>query len=132
MVREIEPMTTPNYSDTVLDHFYHCRGVGTLPDSDTNVVVGKAGSEAGGELLKLYLRVVNHTVIDAKFQAYGCCATIAVGSWLVEYCLNKQVDTLKQLTSQMITEALSLSKIRKQAALLGEDALKSALSEANR
>ncbi|MDP1765465.1 MAG: iron-sulfur cluster assembly scaffold protein, partial [Methylotenera sp.] len=45
------------YSDKVLDHYENPRNVGTLDKNDPNVGTGMVGAPAGGDVMKLMIKV---------------------------------------------------------------------------
>ena len=57
-----------DYSEKVMDHYRHPRNVGTIEDADA---VGTAGSLVCGDQLKIYLKIKDNIVTDAKFQTFG-------------------------------------------------------------
>ena len=54
-----------DYSEKVMDHYRNPRNVGKIDDADA---VGIAGSLACGDQLKIYLKIKDNIVTDAKFQ----------------------------------------------------------------
>jgi nitrogen fixation protein NifU and related proteins len=118
------------YSEAILDHFYHPRNVGTLDDSDLAVGTGVVGTSGNGDVLRLQIYVVaDHKVSAAKFKAHGAAATIAVGSFLTEWVLNKSLNQIQQLPSRLLMRELALPEQKLYVALLGEDALKMAVDD---
>jgi nitrogen fixation protein NifU and related proteins len=62
-----------HFSDTFMDHFSSPRNSGPMESPDQ---VGHAGAPGRGPFLILYLRVGDGRISDAKFQTYGCGATM--------------------------------------------------------
>lgn len=89
------------YSERMLDYFYNPRNVGVIKGADG---MGKAVSNKTGDIVKLYIKVENQEVIDAKFQTYGSAGTIALSSVATELVLNKNVEDLLKITSTDITD----------------------------
>jgi len=116
-------MQSKEYSEMVLDHYFQPRNVGELESADPEVIIVESGSAAGGELLKLSVRIKNNVIIAAKFKAHGGCATIAVGSWLTEKINQKTLPDISGITAQEIISALELPVVKRQAALLAQDLL---------
>ena len=56
------------YSKKVMEHFMNPRNVGEIPDADG---VGTVGNPICGDIMKLYLKVENGTIADAKFKTFG-------------------------------------------------------------
>lgn len=62
-------MADLNYSDKVMDHFNNPRNVGEIPDASG---VGTVGNAVCGDIMKMYLKIENNIIIDAKFKTFGC------------------------------------------------------------
>jgi nitrogen fixation NifU-like protein len=92
-----------SYSETLMDHFSSPRNQGLMPDPDR---VGRAGSPGRGPFLILYLRLGGGRVSEARFQTYGCGATIASGSALTEAITGREVGECLRLTAQDLIDAL--------------------------
>jgi NifU-like protein involved in Fe-S cluster formation len=88
-------------------------------------VTGSATTRAGSGRLRLQVRVESHQVSEARFQAYGCPTTIAVGAWLAERAMGRGLAELAALRAADIRQALEIPEDKLHCALLGEDAIKS-------
>ncbi|MGC8869648.1 MAG: iron-sulfur cluster assembly scaffold protein, partial [Brevinematia bacterium] len=69
------------YSQKVIDHFTNPRNVGEIEDADG---IGEVGNPVCGDLMKLYIKIKDGRIKDAKFKTFGCCAAIATSSMLTE------------------------------------------------
>ena len=121
-------MSGPGYSAAVLDHFRSPRNPGSLPRDEPGVHTGEAGSEDGTRLVRLQLRVdAAGRICEARFKAFGCTATIACASWLVERVQGELAGQAADLGAAELCLALALSDERRSAADLAFDALRAAL-----
>lgn len=112
------------YSEILLDHFRAPRNVGMMRDADA---VGESEDPSCGDLARLYLRVVDGKVAEARFQTYGCGPSIAASSLLTELVQGRAVDALAALTPDAVERALGgLPEERRHAATLVVDALRTA------
>ena len=66
-----------DYSEKVMEHYRNPKNVGKIDNADA---IGEAGSLACGDSLKLYLKIENGIVTDAKFQTFGCGSAVASSS----------------------------------------------------
>lgn len=57
------------YSEKVMEHFRNPRNVGEIPDADG---IGNVGNPVCGDIMRLYIKVENDKIIDAKFKTFGC------------------------------------------------------------
>ena len=79
------------YSDKVMDHFTNPRNVGEIENADG---VGEIGNAKCGDIMKMYLKIDNGTITDAKFKTFGCGAAIATSSMATERIKGKSIDCL--------------------------------------
>ena len=115
-----------SYSRTVLDHFQNPRNAGRLADAD---LVGEAGNPVCGDRMRLYLKVEDGRVAEARFQTFGCSVAIAASSMLTEIVTGRPVSELADLRNSDIVDALGgLPPAKVTCSVLAEEALKSALA----
>ena len=74
------------YSDKVIDHFSNPRNVGEIPDADG---VGEVGNAKCGDIMKIYLKIIDNIIVDVKFRTFGCGAAVATSSMATEMILGK-------------------------------------------
>ena len=110
------------HSDLLLEHFRNPRNIGQLPPPAITVDVT---NPACGDLLRLSARFDDGHVVEARFQVRGCTASIAAGSALSEWMLGKTRAQLRELTAEIIEQALGgLEPASKHAAVLCVDGAK--------
>ena len=96
-------MAQGSYNETVLDHFTNPRNMGEIADASA---VAEVGNPACGDLMKLYLKIENDMITDAKFKTFGCSAAIAASSMTTELIIGKSVDEASRLSNEAVAEAL--------------------------
>ena len=115
------------YSDKVMDHFRHPRNVGVIEDADG---VGEVGNPKCGDIMKMYLKIENDTIVDVKFETFGCGSAIASSSMATELIKGKPVSEALKLTNQAVTEALDgLPPQKLHCSVLAEEAIKAAMKD---
>ena len=63
------------YSEKVMDHFRNPRNVGVIENADG---VGEVGNAKCGDIMKIYLKIKDDMIEDAKFETFGCASTTAL------------------------------------------------------
>ena len=115
------------YSEKVMDHFTHPRNVGVIENADG---VGEVGNAKCGDIMKIYLKIENDIIVDAKFETFGCGSAIASSSMATEMILGKPVSEALELTNKAVVEALDgLPAHKVHCSVLAEEAIKNALKD---
>ena len=118
------------YSDKVIDHYENPRNVGTLDKDDSNVGTGMVGAPAGGDVMRLQIKVNDQGIIeDAKFKTYGCGSAIASSSLITEWVKGKSLDDALAIKNSEIAEELELPPVKIHCSILAEDAVKAAVAD---
>ncbi len=113
------------YTEKVMDHYRNPRNVGKIDNPDA---VGIAGSLACGDQLKIYLKIENGIVTDAKFQTFGCGSAVASSSILTEMIIGKPVEEVRKITNKDIADELGgLPPEKMHCSVMGYEALEDAL-----
>ena len=115
------------YSDKVMDHFMNPRNVGYIENADG---IGEIGNAKCGDIMKIYLKIENDIIVDAKFETFGCGSAIASSSMATEMIMGKPVSEALELTNKAVVEALDgLPAHKVHCSVLAEEAIKNALKD---
>jgi nitrogen fixation NifU-like protein len=115
------------YSPTLVDHFLNPRNAGMMRQPDA---VGAGEYTGCGDLARVFLRVRDERVVEARFQAYGCGPTIAAASAVSELILLRPVDDLQHLKPEEVERALDgVPDDRKHAAEVVAGAVRAAAAD---
>jgi len=113
------------YSEKVLDHFRNPRNVGEIENADG---VGEVGNPRCGDIMKMYLKIEDGVIVDAKFKTFGCGSAIASSSMATEMIKGKTIEEAMNVTNKAVAEALDgLPPIKMHCSVLAEQAIKAAL-----
>ncbi|KPL00431.1 MAG: nitrogen fixation protein NifU [candidate division Zixibacteria bacterium SM23_73_3] len=115
------------YSAKVMEHFQNPRNVGEIEDADG---VGEIGNPVCGDIMKLYIKVKDGRIIEAKFKTFGCGAAIATSSMVTELVKGKTLEEAKKISRNTVAEALDgLPPIKMHCSNLAADALQKAIED---
>ena len=115
------------YSEKVMDHFMHPRNVGTIENADG---IGEVGNAKCGDIMKIYLRIVDDIIVDVKFETFGCGSAIASSSMATEMIMGKPIAEALELTNRAVAEALDgLPAHKMHCSVLAEEAIKLAVKD---
>lgn len=115
------------YSKKVMDHFTNPRNVGEMPDADG---MGELGNAVCGDAMKIYIKVKDNIIVDAKFQTFGCGAAIAVSSMVTEMVKGKTLEEALAISKEAVADALDgLPAQKHHCSNLGADALHKAIED---
>ena len=113
------------YTETVMDHFTHPRNVGEIPDADG---IGEVGNAKCGDIMKMYLKIKDDRIEDAKFETFGCGSAIASSSMATELIKGKTVDEALAVTNKQVVDALGgLPAYKLHCSVLAEESIKAAV-----
>ncbi len=113
------------YSQKVMDHFMNPRNVGEISDASG---VGTVGNAKCGDIMKVYLKIEDEIIKDAKFKTFGCGAAVATSSIATEMVIGKSIKEALEITNKAVMEALDgLPPAKIHCSCLAEEALHSAL-----
>ena len=115
------------YTETVMDHFTHPRNVGEIPDASG---VGEVGNAKCGDIMKMYLKLKDDRIEDAKFETFGCGSAIASSSMATELIKGKTVDEALAVTNKQVVDALGgLPAYKLHCSVLAEESIKAAVKD---
>lgn len=115
------------YNEKVIDHFKNPRNQGSMENPDASAQVG---NPVCGDIMKLYLKIVDNRIEDIKFETLGCVAAIANTSVLTELAKGKTLEEAKQINRDMVVAELGgLPDAKIHCSMLAVDALHNAIKE---
>lgn len=105
----------------------HPRNVGEIPEPSG---IGNVGNPICGDIMRMYVKVENDIIVDAKFKTFGCGAAIATSSMVTEMVKGKTVEEALEISNRAVAEALGgLPPVKMHCSVLAEQALRSALAD---
>ena len=115
------------YSEKVMEHFSNPHNVGEIEDASG---VGEVGNAKCGDIMKMYLKIENDTIVDVKFKTFGCGAAIATSSIATDMIKGQPLSEALKLTNKAVVEALDgLPAVKLHCSVLAEQAVKAAIAD---
>ena len=115
------------HDEKVMDHFQNPRNVGSIENASA---VGEAGIPADGDTVRLYLKIEENTIVDAKVKIFGCPTAIAAASVLTELVMGKSLDEALAVRNEDVSAALGgLPEGKLHCSVLAEAVLEDAISQ---
>lgn len=91
------------YSQKVMNEFYDPQNYGVIKGASG---VGKVTSALGGEIIKIYIRVEDNTIVEALFQTFGGVVALAASSVATKLMTGKAISTIEKYSAMNIYEVL--------------------------
>lgn len=118
------------YSKKVLNYFENPINMGKIIDADG---IGITENKICSDIIKIYIKVKNDIITDAKFQVKGCPPVIASCCCITDKIKNMNINDAKHITSEQIIQYLGgLPKEKEHCAELVKKTLKKSILEAEK
>ncbi len=107
------------YQETILDHYRQPRNSGRLADANRTA---QGYNPLCGDRMKLYLKVEDGVIRDARFEGSGCAIATASASLMTESIKGKREDEALQLLEDihgMVTSGSRTGEVGKLEVLAG-------------
>lgn len=115
------------YSEKVKKYFENPINMGIIENADS---IGIIENEVCSDIIKIYLKVENGIIVDAKFEAKGCPPVIASCCVITKMIKNINIENAKYITANEIIEELDgLPNEKTHCAELVVNTLKKAISK---
>lgn len=115
------------YNEKVMDIFANPKNVGVIKGANG---VGEVGNSACGDIMKIYIKIENNIIVDAKFKTFGCAAAIASISVATEMIKGKTIEEALELKNSDIVDYLGgLPEIKIYCSILAEEAIAAAVQD---
>jgi len=122
-----------DYTEKVLELFNNPKNQGLIQKTEeagVAVVFGEVGSIACGDALRLHLKIQieQDSILDARFQTFGCTSAITSSSALTELVKGLTLDQALNVTNQDIANFLGgLPEAKMHCSVMGQEALEAAI-----
>lgn len=118
------------YNEKVMEIFSNPMNVGAMEDANA---IGTVGNPSCGDIMKLYLKIENNIIKDAKFETFGCAAAIVSSSVATEMIKGKTVEEALNLNNNdIINELGGLPAQKIHCSVLAKEAIEEAIKYYNK
>ena len=115
------------YNKTVINHFVNPRTTGEIVQADG---IGTVGNPNCGDMVKLYIKVVDGSIVDVKYKTFGCAAAIASSSAASELIKGKTLDEALAISAEEIVSELNGLPVAKiECSVIAHDAIRTAIED---
>ncbi|MFZ2163784.1 MAG: SUF system NifU family Fe-S cluster assembly protein [Sideroxyarcus sp.] len=107
------------YQETILDHYRQPRNAGSMADANRTA---EGFNPLCGDKVKLYLKVEDGVISDARFEGSGCAIATASASLMTESIIGKRKEEALKLLGNihaMVTGGSTLGSMGKLEVLAG-------------
>ena len=115
------------YNPMIMEHFQNPRNVGEIANADG---VGQAGNAEKGDVMKMYIKVSDGRIAEAKHQTFGSAVAIAVSSMASWMIIGMTLDEAYALTREDVSEALkAIPPDKMDCSNMAPDAIRAAIDD---
>ena len=127
--KEYDLLKHAGYSERAIDYYIKKMNVGIIEDADAT------GEYTGvcGDNMKIYLKINDCVILDAKFQGIGCAASFASGSALTEMIKRMRLDEAKEINMENVKTYIGgLPEVKNHCPGIPVNALRAAIDSYGR
>ena len=92
------------YDNVILSRFQNLQNAGIITNADA---VGQVGSVTSGDMIKIYLRITNNVITEAKFKTLGGVYTLVASDVLCDLLRSCSLIDALSINSHDIVKALN-------------------------
>lgn len=110
------------YKEIILDRYKDPHNLGNIP----NGIQVEEVNALCGDKIKIWLKVKNGLINDAKFEGSGCAISVAATDILMDMIKGKKIVDVQQMSGSEIEKeiGIELTSVRKRCAYIGLEAIK--------
>ena len=97
-------------------------------DDSTKYIIGRASNPLGMQI-KLYFKVEEGTITDAKYNVNGCSTLVAITAFYVEQVIGRNLENCTDFKASGIHEIIDVPKNRMDRVLLLENAVNACIDQ---
>ena len=115
------------YTEKVMKRFMSPKNVGTIKGASG---IGKVGNPVCGDIMKVYLKIEDEVVVDAKMKTFGCAAAIVSADIAMDLVKGKTIEEAAKVTNQDVLDVVGEVPSQKiHCSILAKEAIEEALKD---
>lgn len=91
------------YNEVISERFQNLKNAGMVTNADA---VGQVGSVGSGDMMKIYLRVTNGVITDAKFKTFGSVYGLVASDILCDMLKKCTIENALLIKGEDIVKAM--------------------------
>ena len=115
------------YNKNVIARFQNPKNAGLIKNANG---VGEVGNAKCGDIMRIYLKIEDGIIMDAKFKTFGCVAAIVGADYACDKIKGKKVeDALKVTNEQILKEMGEIPQNKIHCSVLAEEVIHEAIKD---
>ena len=115
------------YNEKVISIFQHPKHAGEIRSCSG---IGKVGEAEQGDVVKVYLKIEDNVIVQAKAKTFGSVAAIVCVDVAMGLISGKTIEQALEITNQDILDQVgSLPASKKHSAILAQEAVEDAIRD---
>jgi len=116
---------TKNFQEDMIKKMFNPKNFGEIKNPDAT---GEAINPQCKDFTKIYLKIKNNVIKDAKFQTIGCMAAIAFSDEACEMVKGKTIEEAKKIKAKEILGKIKgFPEEKSHCSIMGPNAIKDAI-----
>lgn len=91
------------YNEIILERLNTLQNAGIVTNADA---VGQVGNLGLGTVIKIYLRIENGVITDAKFKTFGGVFALVASDIVCDFLINSSIETVLTIKDEDIVSAM--------------------------
>ncbi len=91
------------YNDFILERLQSLQNAGMISNADA---VGQVGNLGLGTVIKIYLRITNGVITEAKFKTFGGVFALVASDVVCDFLINSSIETALTIKNEDIVSAM--------------------------
>jgi len=115
------------YTQRVMDRFMSPKNVGMIKGAEG---VGQVGNPICGDIMKVYLKIKDGIITDAKMKTFGCAAAIVSADIAIDLIKGKTIEEALKVTNKDVLNIMGEVPPQKiHCSILAQESIEEAVKD---